>query len=101
MCTSEGRERAKGRGVKLGRKPKLTDHQRREAIKRCVRQAEDGVADDGVACGFASEVRCSACAASWPRRRPAPTVPTRFVTASVDCTGPLHFTIDVIRKTIT
>jgi len=32
--TSEGRERAKARGVKLGRKPKLTDHQRREAIKR-------------------------------------------------------------------
>jgi DNA invertase Pin-like site-specific DNA recombinase len=32
--TSEGRERAKPRGVKLGRKPKLTDHQRREAIKR-------------------------------------------------------------------
>ena len=34
MRTSEGRERAKPRGVKLGRKPKLTDHQRREAIKR-------------------------------------------------------------------
>src|SRR5882762_10063371 len=32
--TSEGRERAKARGVKLGRKPKLTDHQRREAIRR-------------------------------------------------------------------
>jgi DNA invertase Pin-like site-specific DNA recombinase len=32
--TSEGRERAKARGVKLGRKPKLTPHQRREAIKR-------------------------------------------------------------------
>jgi DNA invertase Pin-like site-specific DNA recombinase len=30
----EGRERAKARGVKMGRKPKLTDHQRREAIKR-------------------------------------------------------------------
>jgi len=32
--TSEGRERAKARGVKLGRKPKLTAHQTREAIKR-------------------------------------------------------------------
>ena len=32
--TSEGRERAKARGVKLGRKPKLTVHQRQEAIKR-------------------------------------------------------------------
>jgi DNA invertase Pin-like site-specific DNA recombinase len=33
-CTSEGRERAKAKGVKLGRKPKLTEHQKREAIKR-------------------------------------------------------------------
>jgi len=32
--TGEGRERAKARGVKLGRKPKLTDHQKREAIRR-------------------------------------------------------------------
>jgi DNA invertase Pin-like site-specific DNA recombinase len=32
--TSEGRNRAKERGVKLGRKPKLTPHQRREAIGR-------------------------------------------------------------------
>jgi DNA invertase Pin-like site-specific DNA recombinase len=31
--TSEGRERAKAHGVKLG-KPKLTDHQRREAVRR-------------------------------------------------------------------
>jgi DNA invertase Pin-like site-specific DNA recombinase len=31
---SEGRERAKARGVKLGRKPKLTEHQKREAIQR-------------------------------------------------------------------
>jgi DNA invertase Pin-like site-specific DNA recombinase len=33
--TSEGRERAKARGVKMGRPPKLTPHQRNEAIKRC------------------------------------------------------------------
>lgn len=32
--TAEGRERAKARGVKLGRRPKLTPHQQREAIKR-------------------------------------------------------------------
>src|SRR5450755_1968940 len=32
--TGEGRARAKARGVKLGRKPTLTPHQRREAIKR-------------------------------------------------------------------
>ena len=30
----EGRERAKAKGVKFGRKPKLTPHQKREAIKR-------------------------------------------------------------------
>ena len=34
LRTAEGRERAKGRGVKMGRKPKLTPHQQREAIKR-------------------------------------------------------------------
>ena len=32
--TSEGRERAKARGVKLGRKPKLSTEQRREALAR-------------------------------------------------------------------
>jgi len=32
--TSEGRERAKGRGVKMGRKPVLTTHQQREAKAR-------------------------------------------------------------------
>jgi DNA invertase Pin-like site-specific DNA recombinase len=32
--TGEGRERAKARGVKLGRRPKLTPHQKNEAIKR-------------------------------------------------------------------
>src|SRR5271169_378530 len=32
--TGEGRERAKARGVKMGRKPKLTPHQQVEAIKR-------------------------------------------------------------------
>jgi DNA invertase Pin-like site-specific DNA recombinase len=32
--TGEGRRRAKARGVKLGRKPKLTAHQRREALER-------------------------------------------------------------------
>lgn len=32
--TSEGRERAKAKGVVMGRKPKLTHHQRQEAIAR-------------------------------------------------------------------
>jgi len=32
--TGEGRERAKALGVKMGRRPKLTDHQKREALKR-------------------------------------------------------------------
>jgi len=32
--TGEGRARAKARGVKLGRTPKLTPHQRREALAR-------------------------------------------------------------------
>jgi DNA invertase Pin-like site-specific DNA recombinase len=32
--TGEGRERAKANGVKMGRKPKMTAHQKREAIKR-------------------------------------------------------------------
>jgi DNA invertase Pin-like site-specific DNA recombinase len=32
--TGEGRARAVARGVKMGRKPKLTPHQRREAMKR-------------------------------------------------------------------
>jgi DNA invertase Pin-like site-specific DNA recombinase len=38
--TSEGRERAKARGVKLGRKPKMTEHQKREAIRRRDRDGE-------------------------------------------------------------
>ena len=32
--TGEGRARAVARGVKMGRKPKLTQHQQKEAIKR-------------------------------------------------------------------
>jgi DNA invertase Pin-like site-specific DNA recombinase len=32
--TSEGRDRAKARGVKFGRKPKLTKHQRNQALAR-------------------------------------------------------------------
>src|SRR5215207_5362979 len=32
--TGEGRDRAKARGVRLGRKPKLTPHQQREAMAR-------------------------------------------------------------------
>ena len=32
--TGEGRDRAKARGVRMGRKPKLTAHQRKEALAR-------------------------------------------------------------------
>ncbi len=32
--TGEGRERAKARGVHMGRTPKLTPHQKREALAR-------------------------------------------------------------------
>ena len=38
--TSEGRERAKARGVRMGRPPKLTPHQRREALRRRNRGTE-------------------------------------------------------------
>jgi DNA invertase Pin-like site-specific DNA recombinase len=43
--TGEGRERAKARGVKMGRKPKLTTHQRQEAIAR--RAAGEPIMDIG------------------------------------------------------
>jgi DNA invertase Pin-like site-specific DNA recombinase len=32
--TADGRERAKARGVKMGRQPKLTPHQQQEARRR-------------------------------------------------------------------
>ncbi len=38
--TGEGRARAKARGVKLGRRPKLTPHQKREALERRARGDE-------------------------------------------------------------
>ena len=43
--TGEGWERAKARGVKMGRKPKLTPHQQAEAIKR--RDAGEPMRDIG------------------------------------------------------
>jgi DNA invertase Pin-like site-specific DNA recombinase len=43
--TGEGRERAKARGVKMGRKPKLTPHQQAEAIKH--REAGEPMRDIG------------------------------------------------------
>ena len=43
--TGEGRERAKARGVRMGRKPKLTPHQRREALAR--REAGEPLAEIG------------------------------------------------------
>lgn len=41
--TGEGRDRARARGVKMGRKPKLTPHQRQEALAR--RDAGENVTD--------------------------------------------------------
>ena len=41
--TSEGRNRAKAQGVKFGPKPKMTDHQKREAIR--LREAGEPVPD--------------------------------------------------------
>jgi DNA invertase Pin-like site-specific DNA recombinase len=41
--TGEGRARAKARGVHMGRPPKLTPHQRREALKR--REAGESLTD--------------------------------------------------------
>jgi DNA invertase Pin-like site-specific DNA recombinase len=38
--TGEGRARAKARGVELGRRPKLTPHQKREALERRERGEE-------------------------------------------------------------
>jgi DNA invertase Pin-like site-specific DNA recombinase len=43
--TSEGRERAVAKGVVMGRKPKLTHHQRQEAIAR--REAGESLVDIG------------------------------------------------------
>ena len=43
--TSEGRVRAKARGVKFGRKPKLTKHQRAEALAR--REAGEALTEIG------------------------------------------------------
>jgi DNA invertase Pin-like site-specific DNA recombinase len=43
--TSEGRQRAMSNGIKFGRKPKLTVHQKQEAIRR--RQAGETLTDIG------------------------------------------------------
>jgi DNA invertase Pin-like site-specific DNA recombinase len=43
--TGEGRARAKARGVKFGRKPKLTAHQAQEALRR--REAGEALAGIG------------------------------------------------------
>ena len=44
--TGDGRERTKARGQSLGRPPKLTPHQKREAIKRRD-QGDETLADIG------------------------------------------------------
>ena len=40
--TGEGRARAKARGQSLGRRPKLTPHQKREALRRRDENGEKG-----------------------------------------------------------
>jgi DNA invertase Pin-like site-specific DNA recombinase len=42
-------KRANARGVKLGRKPKLTDHQKREVIRR---RGVDGETVREIACSY-------------------------------------------------
>jgi DNA invertase Pin-like site-specific DNA recombinase len=54
--TGEGRERAKARGVKMGRKPKLTDHQKREALKR--RDYGEAVREIARSYGTISRLQC-------------------------------------------
>jgi DNA invertase Pin-like site-specific DNA recombinase len=44
-CTTAGRERAKAKGVVMGRKPKLTHHQRQQAVAR--RDAGEFLVDIG------------------------------------------------------
>jgi DNA invertase Pin-like site-specific DNA recombinase len=51
--TGEGRARAKARGVKMGRPPKLTPHQQREAIKRCDR-GEESLTEIGRSCNVSA-----------------------------------------------
>jgi DNA invertase Pin-like site-specific DNA recombinase len=50
--TGEGRARAVANGVKMGRKPKLTPHQKREAIRTPPRQGR------GLACGDWPQLQC-------------------------------------------
>jgi DNA invertase Pin-like site-specific DNA recombinase len=45
--TGEGRARAKARGQKMGRPPKLTPHQKHEAIKRRRDTGNETLADIG------------------------------------------------------
>jgi DNA invertase Pin-like site-specific DNA recombinase len=48
--TGEGRERAKANGVRFGRKPKMTPHQRQEAIRRL----ENGERESVIARSYAA-----------------------------------------------
>ena len=66
--TGEGRQRAKERGVRLGGRPKLTPHQRREALD----SREQGESVTDIARSYAVHTRLSA---GW-RRRPLPKFPS-------------------------
>ena len=39
--TDEGRQRAKAKAIRFGRKPKLTKHRREEALEELQRQSHD------------------------------------------------------------
>jgi DNA invertase Pin-like site-specific DNA recombinase len=64
--TGEGRARAVANGVKMGRKPKLTPHQKREAIRRRDKGEESDVA------AISRSILCTACNASFQRRSSSP-----------------------------
>jgi DNA invertase Pin-like site-specific DNA recombinase len=64
--TGEGRARAVANGVKMGRKPKLTPHQKREAIRRRDR-GEESLAEIGRSYNY-RDGRFRGCRARTPAR---------------------------------
>jgi DNA invertase Pin-like site-specific DNA recombinase len=60
--TGEGRARAVARGVKMGRKPKLTPHKQREAIKR--RDQGEPIRD--IACTYTVHDKTISRLLPWP-----------------------------------
>jgi DNA invertase Pin-like site-specific DNA recombinase len=67
--TGEGRARAKAAGVHMGRPPKLTPHQRREAIARC----DAGEALTDIARTYGASHKMATPKASLSTKLPVPT----------------------------